>query len=228
MGWLLDAGALALAFVAGLLAPAIGNAVNALVNSRLGRSDRQRDQADARSRQAAEACYEELAKLVDLIPAYAAIDRRTSDAGGGDAEYDTLRQTRREHDATIATLEAQVVLLRPAVRIEMEALLGVLRYAYDLPYRANPKTQLDQGWHPDRARTIATHLVQHARSVLATHLTNASIPQRPAAVDEYLIAVDERNDDFSDFFSENIDEDDMAVQAWRTRHGLTPDRPAAP
>jgi hypothetical protein len=224
MGWLLDTGSLALAFVAGLLAPAAGNAVNALVSSRLGRSERRRDQADARSRQAAEACYEELAKLVDLIPAYAAVDRRTSSSRASDADYEALKLRRQEHNASIATLESHTVLLRPAVRTEMEALLSIIRYAYDLPYRSNPGTQIDQGWHPDNARSIAVNLVQHARDVLATHLTDAPLPTRPDAVQEYALAVEDRNEDLGDYFSDHIEEDDKAVQDWRSRHGLPPMR----
>lgn len=224
MQWLLGGGALVVAFLGGLLAPAAGNAVNAFVNAKIGRAERSRDQADSRSRQAAEVCFEDLAKINVVIPEYASLDRRTSAPSASPADYEALRDAKASHEALIASLEANTVLLRAEVRPEMETVVDILRFAYDLPYRSNPQGQLDVGWHPDNASTIASELVRHARAVLASHLTNSTIPARSDAFAEYLLANDERNQDLSDYFSEYIEEDGEAVQKWRTKRGLPPQR----
>lgn len=209
-----------LAFLGGLLALAAGNAINTVVGSRIGRADKTREQADTRSRQAAEVCYEELAKLLETIPELASLDRRTSGPSASDADHEALRRTRATHDASIASIEANAALFRHEVRTEMEELLEVLPYAYDLPFRSNPQGQLDQGWHPDSARTIAIALVRHARAVLASHLTNGPLPERTDAVNEYFIATDERSADIEEYFADQVEEGDGAIRAWRERHSL--------
>jgi hypothetical protein len=221
-----DTGPVLLAFAVGLAAPAAGNALNALVASRIGRADRNRDQTDARSREAVETCYGELSALLDAIPAYAACDRRTSQQSATEADFEALARARKEHEAAVAALDANVVLLPPKVRKEMEELLEVIPYAYDLPYRSNAHHQLEQGWHPDSARTIAHNLVKHARAVLASVLTDSGIPPRPDAVEEYMIASDERNSEIEDYFSEEVGEQNETLQAWRMGHGLSPHRQA--
>jgi len=228
MDWLQDAGALVLVFLGGLLAPAAGNAVNALVSSRVGRNDRTREQAATRARLASEQCYEELSKLADIIPKYASADRRTSGINASESDEEAYKQLRSAHDSAVAGLEANIVLLPGKVREEMEYVLGLLRYAYDLTYRPNPGTQMDVGWHPDSARTIANELTRHARAVLASHLTGTTLPTRSDQVIEYELAVKDRDDDFNDYYSDFIEEDQTRLRRWRANHDLPEQRTARP
>lgn len=224
MPWLDNAATALVAFLLGLVAPTLRTAIDALVKEKITDRTRIRGQADIRSRAAAEVCYEELSKLVESIPQLHARERLADRPEATDADRDARNKVKNVHDGSIASLEANLVLLRTDVREEMARILDVLRFAYDLPYRSRPMNQLDEGWHPDRATNIANALVKHARNVLAAHLTTAKIPDRSDAVEEYILANDERSADIEEYFSHEIEEDDEQLKSWRVKRGLPPDR----
>lgn len=224
MEWWLGVGTAVLAFLGGLLGPALRNLVDSLVASKVGQRERVRQLADDRSRQAAEACYEELASLQDLIPALRSQEHRTRSIKATQDDYDRLSEIRAKHVSAIARLEANSVLLADAPRAELDFLIDILRYADDLTYNANAQTDTDQGWHPDSASQIARNLAAHGRAVLANYLKGQGVPPRPEVVKEYALAVDDRNEFFTEYFDEEIREDGDAIRTWRINHGLAPER----
>lgn len=168
---------------------------------------------EQRESQAAEACFAALAGLEETIPRYSSF--RRSD---GDPEDEAI--VRAEHDKLLGQLEANIVLLKSEHRVEMAGLLGVLRYAYDLP----SDLRNGKGWHPDTAAQIAKHCASYGREVLAAQLRRQAVPDLPPVMAEYLLANGDRNDDLGADFAQEIGERDQEIASWRVHHGLPPSR----
>lgn len=208
-----------LAFLIGLLAPSIKTVFDEVLLVEMRSKRENKAIAVTRADKAAEVCFEELTKLLDVVPRWAAI--RSSAIASPEDEV-SQEQVRVEHDSALGRLEANVVLLQPGNREAMGQLLETLRYAHDLPIRHMHGHEF--GWHPDSVVTITRACVHHGRAVLASHLRREPLPTVPPEIQEYQLAVDERNDDLMADFAQEVHEDEEAIRHWREHRGLTPDR----
>lgn len=206
-----------LLFLAMQVAPSLKTFTDHLVLVRAKKKDRDAETSATRADEAAKVCFEELATLHEAIPAYA----RLRYAALKQEETQPRDEARAVHDGALARLEANITLLPPEIRVAMARVLSVLRYAYDLPMISGMR---HQGYHPESAFTIAGNLVRQGREVLASHLRREPLRPEPDVIAEYRLALEDREDELSNEFAEEIYEEQAALRTFRTSHNLPSER----
>jgi hypothetical protein len=181
--------------------------------------ERIEETAEQRADEGAVECLATLALLEELIP------RRASLYGMqlvDEAAMEERRKIHDEHDKAVAKLEGSIFVLNEGTRKALTQVLAVFRYGYDLPLRR--KYGHEEGWHPDSAHQIAESTARYCRQVLSSARRREDLPELPDQIREYLLAVDDRNDELTDEFAQEVHETDEAIRNWRNRHDLSPER----
>lgn len=213
-------GALAI-YLVGLLSPAVTRLIEYTLLAPIRKREAEETTATRRNDEGALIALEKLSELEQLIPERASWRRNRVLSEADESEMQRVVQA---HARVLAEYENATFLLDPKLRDALNEVLPVLRYADDLPFRASSGRR--EGYHPDSVSEITKVTTTYCRQCLSASRRHERFPSRPAALDEYLLAMEDRDEDLTNEFAFEIYEDETAVGDWREAHDLPRSRPS--